>query len=145
MYNIRVYGLWLQQGSVLVSDEYERGVYMTKFPGGGHEFGESIPECLVREFHEELDLSVRVLRHFYTTDFFITSVFNPNQQLISHYYEVEPLEEPKLRISTQAFDFSDLKEGSQSFRWMPLDDLKPDDFTFPVDRHVAGLLKNTFK
>jgi 8-oxo-dGTP diphosphatase len=140
VYNIRVYGLWIKDGAVLVSDEFERGIYMTKFPGGGHEFGESLTECVVREFREELDLKVSVLRHFYTTDFFITSAFNPQHQLISHYYEVIPLEEPVFKMSQTAFDFSPDPGRGQSFRWLKLDEICSDDFTFPVDKHVAGLL-----
>lgn len=141
MYNIRAYGLWIQENSVLVSDEFERGIYMTKFPGGGHEFGESLTECVVREFKEELDLRVSVLRHFYTTDFFVTSAFNPNQQLISHYYVVKAEETPLFRLSQKSFDFPNDVQRGQSFRWLKLADINAEDFTFPIDRHVAGLLK----
>ena len=35
---------------VLVSDEFIRGGYFTKFPGGGLEFGEGTRDCLKREF-----------------------------------------------------------------------------------------------
>ena len=41
MFNIRVYGILINDAKqVLVSDEYIRGTYITKFPGGGLEFGE---------------------------------------------------------------------------------------------------------
>ena len=59
-FNIRVYGVLInQQNQVLVSDEYIRGSYYTKFPGGGLELGEGTRDCLKREFKEEMDLERR--------------------------------------------------------------------------------------
>ncbi len=59
-FNIRVYGVLInQQNQVLVSDEYIRGSYYTKFPGGGLELGEGTRNCLKREFKEEMDLERR--------------------------------------------------------------------------------------
>ena len=43
-FNIRVYGILIQEGKILVTDEIRSGVKMTKFPGGGLEFGEGIVE-----------------------------------------------------------------------------------------------------
>ncbi|UPT66698.1 MAG: NUDIX domain-containing protein [Sphingobacteriales bacterium JAD_PAG50586_3] len=68
-FNVRVYGLLIKDGHLLVSDEYCNGSYITKLPGGGLEFGEGPAECIAREFMEETGLTVRVVRHFYTTDF----------------------------------------------------------------------------
>src|ERR1700760_837137 len=99
MVNLRVYGILLGENKkVLVSDEYIRGEYYTKFPGGGLEFGEGTRECLKREFKEEMDLEVRVTDHIYTTDFFQMSAFNPEQQIIAVYYFAEALEEIKAPI-----------------------------------------------
>lgn len=71
MFNLRVYGILINENKqVLVSDEFIRGNYYTKFPGGGLEFGEGTRECLKREFKEELDLDITVGEHLYTTDFF---------------------------------------------------------------------------
>ena len=39
-FNIRVYGILIQDSNVLVSDEYIKGKNITKFPGGGLEYGE---------------------------------------------------------------------------------------------------------
>ena len=70
-FNIRVYGVLVnEQKQVLVADEYIRGGYYTKFPGGGLEFGEGTRDCLKREFMEEMNLSVSVDDHIYTTDYF---------------------------------------------------------------------------
>jgi 8-oxo-dGTP pyrophosphatase MutT (NUDIX family) len=84
LFNLRVYGILINdQRQVLVSDEFIRGNYYTKFPGGGLEFGEGTRECLQREFMEEMGLQVRVGDHLYTTDFFQMSAFNPEHQIIS--------------------------------------------------------------
>ena len=78
-FNIRVYGILLnEKKQVLVSDEYIRGGYYTKFPGGGLEFGEGTRACLEREFMEEMNLKVEVGDHIYTTDYFQLSAFNPD-------------------------------------------------------------------
>ena len=64
MFNVRVYGILINdQRQVLVSDEFIRGEYYTKFPGGGWDFGEGPRDCLKREFKEEMDLEVEVGEH----------------------------------------------------------------------------------
>ncbi len=79
MFNIRVYGILInEQKQILVSDEFIRGNYYTKFPGGGLEIGEGTRDCLKREFKEEMNLNVEVGDHLYTTDFYQKSAFNPD-------------------------------------------------------------------
>ena len=96
VFTIRVYGILINENKqVLVSDEYIRGNYYTKFPGGGLEFGEGTRDCLKREFKEEMDLDVEIGDHLYTTDFFQMSAFRPDQQIISIYYMAKALEEIK--------------------------------------------------
>src|ERR1700760_4067827 len=108
MVNLRVYGILLGENKkVLVSDEYIRGEYFTKFPGGGLEFGEGTRECLKREFKEEMDLEVEVLDHIYTTDFFQMSAFNPEYQILSIYYFVKALEPIRAPLRTKPFDFDE--------------------------------------
>ena len=59
MFNIRVYGILInEQKQVLVSDEFIRGNYYTKFCGGGLEKGEGTIDCLKREFIEEMKLNL---------------------------------------------------------------------------------------
>src|SRR5215471_7117028 len=86
-FTIRVYGILFDENKrVLLSDEFIRGDYFTKFPGGGMEFGEGTRDCLHREFKEETGLDVTVGEHIYTTDYYQQSAFNPNDQIISIYY-----------------------------------------------------------
>ena len=61
MFTIRVYGILINEHKqVLVSDELIRGMYITKFPGGGLELGEGTRDCLKREFMEEMNLNVEI-------------------------------------------------------------------------------------
>lgn len=140
-FNIRVYGICINEDKVLVTDEYRYGYYITKFPGGGLEFGEGTIDCLKRELKEEFNQEVKVEKHFYTTDFFQASAFNNNQQLISIYYTVKIFQPSQIPTMKKKFDFAELKEGAQIFRWLPLDELITEDFTFPIDKKVAELLK----
>lgn len=139
-FNVRVYGLLINDNEeVLISDEYEYKMNFTKFPGGGLEYGEGLTDGLKREFMEECNAEVMVTGHFYTTDFFVKSAFN-DSQIISIYYLVKPVGELNLNIKTTPFDFDGEGEVLQAFRWIKLSDLRPEEFTFPIDQHVAKLL-----
>lgn len=140
-FNIRVYGLLINdQKQILLSDEEEYGFRFSKFPGGGLEYGEGLIDALKREFIEECDTEVEVLEHFYTTDFFIKSVFN-DSQVISIYYLVKPLNELNLNFKELIFDFDSEGDLLQAFRWKKLTDLSIADVTFPTDQRVVELLK----
>ena len=139
-FNVRVYGILVKDGKLLVSDEFIKGKEITKLPGGGLEFGEGLTDCVVREFKEELDLVVSVKDHFYTTDFFVTSAFHVNSQVISIYYTVNAEEEIKVVAATKKFDFKKKAEGAQAFRWLDINKISENDFTFVIDRKVAGLI-----
>lgn len=138
-FNVRVYGILIDKSRVLVSDEYIKRNKITKFPGGGLEFGEGTRDCLIREFKEELDLDIDVTEHFYTTDFYVASAFDPNSQVISIYYLVSAIGETRFVTSENPHNY-EKKEGAQSFRWIPLDHLKESDFTLIIDRKVGELL-----
>ena len=152
-FNVRVYGLLINdRRQVLVSDEFIRGGYYTKFPGGGLEFGEGTRDCLKREFKEEMNLEVEVGDHLYTTDFFQMSAFNPEHQIISIYYYLKALEEIKapLRDKPFAFDERELemyrKTGeTETFRLIEWDDFSGESVTLPIDKVVSDLVKLNYK
>ena len=128
----------IYNGKVLLTDEYRLGRPMTKFPGGGLEFGEGTADCLRREFREELGQEIEIKEHIYTTDYFQpTHLLTEPQQLISIYYRVELKDYSKVSVSDKAFDFCETKEGAQSFRWLAIEELNGHDLTFPIDQKVA--------
>lgn len=141
MFNVRVYGILFDKDHrILISDEFEHQTKFTKFPGGGLEPGEGTIDGLKREFIEECQLPIEVISHFYTTDFFVKSVFN-DSQVISIYYIIRALEAPVFRISTTAFDFHGNEPAMQAFRWVSLSELEAAEMTFATEQRVVTLLK----
>ena len=149
LFNVRVYGVLInEKKELLVSDEYIRGGLYTKFPGGGLEFGEGTRECLQREFMEEMNLRVEVGDHIYTTDFFQLSAFQPDQQIISIYYYVKPLEEINVPLRTKPFDFDEaqlkiyeLKKEIETFRFIPWQDVSEESVNLPIEKIVIRHIK----
>jgi 8-oxo-dGTP diphosphatase len=143
-FNIRVYGILLNNNKVLVSDEIIKGKFFTKFPGGGLEFGEGTRDCLKREFKEETGLDVTVGNHLYTTDYFQPSAFHSAQQIISIYYYVKCDDLSRLSATESPYQFSDeqLSAGKdcEVFRWIDLNEVKEADVTLPIDKKVVSLL-----
>lgn len=152
LFNIRVYGILINDNKqLLVSDELIRGKHYTKFPGGGLEFGEGTRDCLKREFLEEMNLNVSVTDHLYTTDFFQMSAFNPEHQIISIYYLVEPLEEIKVRLSNIPFDFDNNqmslyqeRNEIETFRFIDWHEVSVESVSLPIDKVVVRILKEKY-
>lgn len=148
-FNIRVYGVLMdKQQRILLSDEYIRGGFFTKFPGGGLEFGEGTRDCLQREFKEETGLDVEIGQHIYTTDFFQVSAFNNNDQIISIYYWVHG-DASQLETKTDRFDFiphqiSDPEGEAEVFRWISLKELNESMMDLPIDKVVVKMIKEKY-
>lgn len=149
MFNIRVYGILInEQKEVLVSDEYIRGNYYTKFCGGGLEKGEGTIDCLKREFMEEMNLRVEVTGHLYTTDFYQQSAFHPDHQIISIYYWVKPLEKITVPLRSEPFQFDEVQLAvyktageTETFRFVDWQQFSADSVTLPIDKLVAAMIK----
>ncbi|HRE37373.1 MAG TPA: NUDIX domain-containing protein [Chitinophagaceae bacterium] len=149
MFNLRVYGILINsERQVLVSDELIRGSYITKFPGGGLEFGEGTRDCLRREFLEEMNLKVEIGEHIYTTDYFQISAFNPEHQIISIYYFAKALEPIKAPLRNIPFDFDEKqlkvyeeKRETETFRFINWDNFSAESVTLPIDKIVATMVK----
>ncbi|MCX6208545.1 MAG: NUDIX domain-containing protein [Bacteroidetes bacterium] len=146
IFTIRVYGILINDNNqILVSDEFIRGNYFTKFPGGGLEFGEGTRDCVKREFKEETGLDVVVEEHLYTTDFFQISAFNPQHQIVSIYYYVSCLNADNLPTKHKQFDFepnqiADNTSCAEVFRWIDLNSFYENDVHLPIDKIVANLI-----
>lgn len=129
-FNVRVYGIWINEGKLLVNEELIRGKHVIKLPGGGLEQGEGTIDGLKREWKEELDLDIEVISHFYTTDFFQPSAYD-NSQVISIYYVVAANE--KAEIAN--------KISNERTYWLDVAHIDSDTFTLPIDKVVGGMLK----
>jgi 8-oxo-dGTP diphosphatase len=150
LFNVRVYGILLDpQNRLLVSDEFIRGDYFTKLPGGGLEIGEGTRDGLTREFVEETGLTVTVGEHLYTTDFFQISAFNNKDQIISIYYFVHSNECENIKTSEIPFDFTpvqvaDKTATAESFRWVEFEKLDEAVMSLPIDKVAIQLLKQKY-
>lgn len=132
-FNVRAYGIWIHGSEVLVNEEHILGHTVTKFPGGGLDWGEGLGDCLRREWREELNLEIEVLSHFYTTDFFQQSAFD-DSQVISVYYLVSALRPQSL---------TNLVPGERTY-WLPLAEVTENTFTLPIDKVVGGMLQQRY-
>lgn len=144
---IRVYGLILnEKNEILLTDEFQLDRKMTKLPGGGLQSGEGTIDCLRREFREECNgQEIENIRHFYTTDFYQESFFCKDHQIISIYY-LATLKKPiRFTLSVKPFDFKELKNGNQSFRWVKLNNLQSEDLSFPIDKFAVKQLQSHFR
>lgn len=148
MFNLRVYGILITDAKqVVVSDEFIRGGYFTKFPGGGLEFGEGTRDCLKREFKEEMNLEVEIGDHIYTTDYFQMSAFNPSQQIISIYYFAKALEPFSVEFKNNPFDFAphqiaDPNGESEVFRLIEWDDFTEEIVNLPIDKIAVRTVRS---
>ncbi|MBI3135283.1 MAG: NUDIX domain-containing protein [Bacteroidetes bacterium] len=139
-FNLRVYGLLIHDGHVLISHEYRGGITMTKFPGGGLEKGEGLADGLIREFREELDIEIQPGNFFYVNEFLQISAFNSNDQLLSFYYFVA-IESNTLEAVHSRVNQVPAATHEQTFAWIAIENLRSEDFTFPIDRVVVEKLK----
>lgn len=143
-FTIRVYGLLRHQGSVLVSDELIKGHRITKFPGGGLEFGEGLRDCLIREVREEIGVQALELEHFYTTDFFQQSTFHTGpMQVISVYYTFQVPDPSLIPVVDEPISGMAGDGDQEVFRWLSLTGTRSEALSLPIDRVVWRMLSGT--
>ncbi len=146
---VRVYGILIDPAhGLLVSDEFIRGNYFTKLPGGGLEFGEGTRECLVREFKEETSIDVTVGDHIYTTDFYQPSAFIAGDQILSIYYYVHAISLDPLQTRATPFNFkpeeiADKNGQAEHTRWIALNELSEEAMSLPIDKIVINKIIQT--
>lgn len=139
-FTVRVYGLLINNQKLLISKENIKGRLYLKFPGGGLEFGEGIIDCLHREFREELDISIQIEQHFYTTEDYFQSAFSKEHQVLSIYYLVKTDDLNKIALSHPTEVEKLQQHNDQILFWQELSSLSPNDFELPIDRIVVEKL-----
>ena len=135
MLNIRVYGILINSNKILLVEENVRERRILKFPGGGLEFGEGTIDCLQREFREELGMEIRDIKHFYTTDFFVHSFLDPNDQVVSIYY-LCAMDEQNINYSL---------DTTMEYKWVDIKDINAEMFALPIDKVVAWKIMKELK
>lgn len=140
-FTLRVYGLLQHDHRLLVADELIKGRRITKFPGGGLEYGEGLKDCLVREIREEVGVEAVDLEHFYTTDFFQQSAFHTDpMQVVSVYYTFSVADPGGIPVVQVPFAGLAGPGDREVFRWVDLRTARVEDLTLPIDRVVMGML-----
>ena len=132
-FNVRVYVTIVKDQKVFALFEEYAGEQLLKFPGGGLEFGESVIECVQREFDEELNLKIKNIEHFYTQEDFLVSRFRDSEQLLTIYYLADIVDESDLLIRDACIEKAE---------WVSLH--KENPFPLPVDKIVFEKLKQKF-
>ena len=141
-FNLRVYALIINEfDEILLSDECRFGQFFSKFPGGGVEANEGIQAALHRELKEELNLEVPHAEFFYVNDFHQASAFD-NSNLVAFYYCIQLPKSILLLNDNYTIPFS---EETEKQRWVPLNIMRKENLTFPIDQLVLEkLLKLKF-
>ena len=141
-FNLRVYALIINEfDEILLSDECRFGRFFSKFPGGGVEANEGIQAALHRELKEELNLEVPHAEFFYVNDFHQASAFD-NSSLVAFYYCIQLPKSILLLNDNYTIPFS---EETEKQRWVPLNIMRKENLTFPIDQLVLEkLLKLKF-
>ncbi len=140
-FNVRVYGLYIERGRLLVTDEIRMGLKMTKLPGGGVQYGEGLAQALKREWQEELGIDIEVGEIFYVNPFLQVSAFNPQEEVIGLYFWVKPLQPLDVPFREKPLDFDSDDNDQQVFRWIAIQHLQGADFTFPIDQSLVPQLQ----
>lgn len=144
-FTIRIYGINIKDNKLLITDEYRLGMFMTKFPGGGLEYGEGTIDCLKREIREEMNMEINNIKHFYTTDFFQPALgIKEQRQLISIYYTFDFDDKKNITFETEKKEIQPI-DGSQAFRTIDISSSDENEFSFPIDKHVFNLLKKNIQ
>ncbi|MDC7229331.1 MAG: NUDIX domain-containing protein [Sphaerochaetaceae bacterium] len=118
-------GILVQEGKYLVAKREEKGSIggLWEFPGGKNRYTETEEETLIREFQEELGLSVSVGPLIHSHDFI-------NKDTLYHL--------KAYLVSAPPIGHLDLLVHSE-FRWVTLQDLPSYDFA-PSDQEIIKTL-----
>jgi ADP-ribose pyrophosphatase YjhB (NUDIX family) len=136
-FNVRVYGILVDKGRILVSHERYKGKQFSKFPGGGLKLGESVLDCLIREFKEEMDIEVHPSYLFHVTESVQVSKFYPEDQVIALYYIVLCDELDKIKTAS---DKNSIPEKGEIVEWIELKKFNKSILSFESDREAASKL-----
>ena len=118
---VRACGILVEEGSILLARIHSPVTNSLVWlpPGGELEFGESVEECLIREFKEEAGLEVKV-QSFQ----FINELIEPPFHALELYYKVKRTGgEPKLGVDPERGEDQLLRD----LKWISVHDLNSVD------------------
>lgn len=87
-FRVAIYGVLVEDGTVLLTNTRVPSGIVTNFPGGGVALGEAPIDALAREFMEETGIVVSIERLLFCSQAFQQNPEYPREQLIHMYYQV---------------------------------------------------------
>jgi len=94
-------------------------------------------ECIVREFKEEMNITVQPSYLFHVTESLQISGFYPEDQVIALYYIVLSDEIEKIKTST---DKDSIPEKGEIVEWVDMKGFDKNILSFESDREAASKL-----
>jgi 8-oxo-dGTP diphosphatase len=114
-FRIALYGVFVADGKVLMTETQVPSGSIMNFPGGGLELGEAPLDAIHREFQEETGLEIKVQKLLFCSERFQQNPEYPHEQLMHIYFEVIS----SSRVSTLSGNGDDVV----SLRWVPFAEL----------------------
>lgn len=139
---MRVYGVVVQDGCLLVSDEWYNGVKYTKLPGGGMEAGEGPADTLHREFMEEIGQEIAVLAPVHVHPEAVVSALKGGRNIVCLYFRAAF--RARFSIDEWLRD-ARFEENMQRLYWVPLESVTEEMFSFPSEKGLAATLRTLEK
>ncbi len=126
MFKHSIKGITIKENKLLVvSCDYGRGRFC-KLPGGGHQWGETMQEALIREYAEELGVKANPQRLVMVRDYIAK---NHNTTIDEPYFHMA-----ELIFECSVDDFSTLGTGTeedsdaQEIKWIAINELELNNF-----------------
>mgnify|MGYP003331772738 FL=1 len=142
-WNLRVYGILVENSKVLLSRETYPGFEgtMTKLPGGGILLGEGPLDALRREFEEEVGLRISSADIFHVPGGYHQSHFDGSQVVSLYYLVTRSLDQIPRQMNSETVDGVAIY---QEFFWSPIQDIEPSQMTWKTDREAVEILVKKF-
>lgn len=120
---VRVCGLLVEDNSILLAQIHSPVIKSLVWipPGGGLQFGETMKECLIREFQEETNLQIDVRNLIHINEL----VADPYHAL-EFYFEVKAVG-GEFALGSDP-EISDDKQLLKDLKWISIDELADIDF-----------------
>ena len=130
IFNVRVTGILIENGKILIVQQNVSKNRAWSLPGGRLERGESLADCLIREMKEETGLEVKIDRLLYVCD------VEASGNTILHITFLVTKTGGNITLPTNEFDENPIHD----VKFVPLDSLS--DYGF--SEHFVELAKQGF-
>lgn len=118
---IRIAGIYLKENKILLVKHRKNKREYFLLPGGGLEPGESMKEALIREWKEELNLSIKTGEFLFSGESVPPKNLRKSQVIQVVFRVISIKGSIKVQPDEALFDY----------KWVPIDDISQVDF-FPV-------------